>query len=435
MKVDRRSLGSLPVSLLVGYAAWALTSLLLSVRLAFVGSLEQAVRWGGFCDALWFAALGLITAGWYELSTRATGRPRTLLRIVTACSLLELAWTPVRSVLGLWSLGHLPAWAAGLLSGAEIVIGGISLVAAVAMLIAAEAWRRERVLTGCFIGLLVLRDVTFYVPAINAALWAHPRVTQLAISAVTLGWSAVVVLVAGLFAQDHPAVEPSALVARRGLGRASSAIWFSILSAFGVGLMFVTSIRSYATMRAVVIGAPLVAVVALIGFAWGLLDAARSRLAGLSSWLLASSAVAVLWYAAILVRHAFSLSRILTRGEDDPSRVYVEVIRSWQIVGPVVGLVGMVLAIHAISRFALARANFALREAATVRGLLFVVLMGSAIALQLQVDKARSESGLLVILLSAVVAAIGALIALAQTCRRGAEAIAADTSLPAARLV
>jgi hypothetical protein len=275
----------------------------------------------------------------------------------------------------------------------------------------------------------------FYFDALTRWYVDHHELGRILLNMIAVAATAANALLAQRVADAHPAGETVAIDARRGFQRASKAIWLGVWCALGMGLATVMSLQSPTLLEVVLVGSPLVAIVAMTSFASAALLGARSGVTGLSPVLLVASAGCALWFVHQLARMTFIIYNLF---RDPPVIDFsdgVDMMRSLRVIGPVGGIVSMLLVIHVISRFALATSNVELREAATVRGWTFLIAMTAGVALFVRAMTTQTEIAALGTLVGAAGCVIVALVALAQICKRAAAAVDAAAPIPTARVV
>ena len=131
----------------------------------------------------------------------------------------------------------------------------------------------------------------------------------------------------------------------------------------------------------------------------------------------------MIWWAAVQLQQVSDAITGSSSGE------------TLSVLGPAIGGAGLMLVGFAISQFAQARGLEALREAAGVRTLAYVMLTAGSIGAQHMVYASTAASNGIMLTFVSAGAVIGALLAFAGLAKQAADAIDKGPSLPEARVV
>ncbi|MDQ3299779.1 MAG: hypothetical protein M3619_24635 [Myxococcota bacterium] len=424
---------SLPPALLVGLLVGMLGDLLqLVTGLARNDVFDRSIRWELFWLGLFAAEYLLITVGLFELARRATGQARTLLRVAAGIYAALLVWHSTRPVLDVFYIGS--EWIIEVHRYSYVAVGVLSLVVAIVVIVAARGFVRAPAAAFLMIIAVLARGWVPYIgESLHRYLWENQTVGVVYWMVIGMMWTAGLAWLAMLIDGDHAESTTDGAITASGLRLAASALRFRVIVAIVIAVAMVGMVRSAGGLKLAMIGGPAVILASMVVCTLGLLAAVRGALPDLPRWRIVLGATITIWWAGVQLHQLLWLYRSID-GSFGGIRDNAEWLQAWSILGPLAATAGLALAGSAISSYAAARANDELREAASVRTLLFVVLSASGIAITSQLFKASSQNGFILLALIGAGASIAALISLAGLFTRAAETIASGPTLPTARV-
>ncbi len=421
---------SVPAVILVGLVisvAGTLTSSFASLLAQHADHpVEIILRWNAFHFGCSIAGQTLLAAGLVGLADRSSGMARTALRIAVAVIVLFVLWRIARPVLGM-------AWKSALSGRAvEYVWRGLSalwLVATVALSIGARAWTRPAspwVTVGAVFAIVVSVFggwTPYFGSWLIHALGDHP-------TAFTMFWLLhEIAWVGGLFCMIYGigrlaiAPTPDPGLAVRGFRTATHALYACLLVAVALALLASRVIRSPDAVEMMLVIAPVIALLATIAFAWGVLAVDRAELEAMPRIRLAVGVALSVWASVIRCLASRPIDSVF----DDP-----EAFSAWTIVGPLIGIAGVILVLWAIYRFAVAGgpSREALRESALGTGVFYLFAMLIATGL----PHADERNDPLAVASVSAIAALAAVIVLARLMAICTRALSDTPQMPEARV-
>ncbi|HET9484099.1 MAG TPA: hypothetical protein VFO79_09095 [Xanthomonadales bacterium] len=365
----------------------------------------------------------LVALGLFEIARRASGRVRSASRVAAGLLLVVTAWYLARPLLDvlvdeqkLWVL-EVFRWgffASGLCTLIAVVVLGVVARAPIAVLAAIAVLARGWIP-------YVTDELHIWLFENRQAAVAYWLVEELLFAVGLLGVSAAV-------AKQAPPSTSDPQMAVGGFHYVGNGLRIRIVGAIVFAMLAMSQVRGIGL--SIVIGGPLVVVVTLAIVAVGCVRVAHADVAQMPRWRLAIGGGLSLWWAVVQyeqIAHVFRDHRVITGASE-------AFAHAWSIAGPLIATAGLALVGSAISTFAHARTNDELRESASVRTLLYVVLSASAVGIQTQVWKAETRDGFFALTLVAACAAIAALVSFAGLAKQAADAIGAGPTLPPARV-
>jgi len=237
------------------------------------------------------------------------------------------------------------------------------------------------------------------------------------------------------------ATSPESSRAVTGLLRIGGALRVRVVAALvgsGIGLLVALTSHggegSIGIMKLAMIGGLAISIVADVMLVLGAALAARAALPVLPRWPLVAAAACVAWSAGVMLDKLPHVYRLLYG--DHSGGDGFEYLAVFGALVPLVELAGIALVAGTISAFANRRGDQELATHASGKGVGFVVLMLAGIGITTWlIPQAKSESGLLVMMLCALTAMLAAMIMMARLCKLAAEAVDREPGLPAARVV
>jgi hypothetical protein len=429
-----------PPALLLGFAIQVVFGIARVVHFTNVEAFRDE-GWNVYENAFSLAAAGLVASGLWELARRLPRTAAIGARIAAIAVLVELSWAVGWLVIGFYG-GSNESQLVRVLVPIVNWLPGVTLVAtAVGIGIATRrlAW---------IIALPVAVALVFPVPALDEAITRWLEIRSATTGALLRLGPYPVFALACLVACFVASAAADAPTRERGdvaFERAAKALWLRVSAALGLaGLMlFVIVAEAEAgeavwLLRVVVVLAPAIDAFALILFARALLGLSR---ANVSRWFVLPAAGAALWAAAVLVVRAFATASMLygARVHHYGDANEPDLSEALPVLLPLVAGAAILLVLVAITQLMRERGREELRENATVRTGVFVVLSLGALyiahheaeALSHGASKARVVFGLA----GAAFASIYALVIAAKLCRQAATVVADDTALPGAKLL
>lgn len=415
-----------PIALLLGLVVGVAGTLASAVASIWI---EYSPRWQLFdigCSGL---AYLLSIYGLFDLSNRLTGQARSGLRIAASLFLVGMVWMFLRPVVEAWlgaSEKMFDVWQWG-----GRVVGLTAFAGTLAITIAADAWRRLPVAA---VFAIIAALLTGWLPVVGEKLmqllFDHRVVWRAFWPVREAAWAAcILVMVLPLARSARPSV-PDPLGAASGFRLAAAGLKVWLVGAIVIAGMSIVMTKSPGTQKLILIGGPCLAIVALVLCGWGMLGGARARVDGLPRLAFCCGAGMVAWWAALAAQQTASLYASLG---GDSFRSDDGWLDKWTILGPLVAAAGMALVGTAISSLAQSRGDATFREAASLRTVLFVILMAGSVGLTTQIESA-SLGTQVALALAAAGTKIGGLIVLAGLFDRAARSLE-QAGLPTARVV
>ena len=427
-------LARVPLAIVVGVIVGVIGELASFVAYNVDLGLGVTARVGLARTACSVVEMAFVTIGVFELARRGRGRARLLLHVAGALQLALTAWFVARPLVEL-AVDRDMATLDAIYRQSAIATGLAASLLAILLTVVARK-HRGAVVLGAFALLLMLTRGWF--PGIGDVVYdwlgADPTLRELYWAVSAFGWSLAIFGLCFYVAKDALPDTPDPAAAASGFGLLATALQFRIVAAIVIALLGVTMVQSAAAAKVVLVGGPLVILATTFAAVLGILRTARSRLDGLPVCRLAVGGALVLWYGALQLEQVNSIAQLIGPIDYGTSRMDTELAQGWSIVGPLIAAAGFVLVGSAISAFAGARTDHALRESASLRTRLFVILSASAVAIQSQLGNVESRERFLVLMFAAAAAAIAALVAFARLANHAARAIDAAPTLPTARV-
>ncbi len=421
---------SLPPALVVGLLISVLGDVAQLVAGLATSSLESSARWELFSIGILIAEYTLVAVGMFELARRLTGRAHTLLHLAGWLTAGILLWHVAQPVLDL-AYGR-REWMYAVYRWSYVAIGAMALISAIAIAVAARAFARLPIAAALVILAVLARGwVPYLTDDLHRYLWEHRVLGLVYWTVIGVAWAVGTYWIASVIDGNAPRTASDATASWTGLRQAAGALRFRIVTSIVLAVAIVGTATSVTVIKVVLIGGPLVFLASMIVCALGLLRTVRGAIPDLPRYRITLGAAITVWWAAVQLHQVIRMYRSV---EGDFGGNHFEWFTAWSILGPLVAVAGLALVGSAISAYAAARANDELREAASVRTLLYVVLFASSIGIQSQLFKASSESSFILLSLIAAGAGIGALVSLAGLFTRAAESIASGPMLPTARV-
>ena len=312
--------------------------------------------------------------------------------------------------------------------------GGAVLATTIAISIASKAWVRSPIpaifaVIACLLsGWLPILD-----EKLGRFMGDHETFAKAFWPGREIVWVLCMLAMVAKLSHDAAAPAPDQRATATGFRRASSALTFRIVAAIVV--MGVVPMWKVSVPTAVAVGAPAIVILSMIACAWGILDVERGRLEGMPRFRLGLGAALVVWWAGVQLQQL--VSRYAAASTERPASYFSDEawFTSWSMIGPLVGVFGLLLVGSAITSFATKRGDEALRQAATTRTILFVVLaltgVGFAVYLgDLTSDREKRFATTVV----TAGASLGSLVALAGLFSRAARSVEQTPGLPTARV-
>jgi hypothetical protein len=420
-----------PLAIVVGLAVGVIGDTANLVASIDRTELEISARLILATNACLFVAYALLAIGLFDLARRGRGRARALLTAAAIGMVLVVCWYIGRPLSEI-AIGDDPETLDVIYRWGYF---GTGLIAFAVVLVLVIAARKQRPFVAATLALLAVlaRPWTPYVGDVLSHLWGHPTLHAVYWTVNGLMWTGGVLWLSACIAKHGLPETADPPAAASGLRLVATALHFRIVAALVIAFVSVGMIRSAATAKVVAIGGPLVILATTAVAVLGCMRSARSALDGLPARRLAIGGALVLWWCALQLDQLMWLARAFAR-DTSLYRVDLELAQAWSIAGPLIATAGFALVGSAISAFAARRADDALRESASVRTLLFVVLSASSVAIQSPVSKAESRDGFLLLMFVGAGAGIGALVSLAGLARQAAGAIDTGPTLPPARV-
>lgn len=434
---EQRGWRSLPPILIVALALDACASLAGVAWSRFGHELTSEIKWGLAIRGIYFAIAVLTIGGYLELARRRTGWAARGLRIAAALVAIDtLLWIFVAWYYTLHPPIDGPGWFESVWKYAALALRVLPAIA-----LAIAAWDRK-VLAIAGVALVVGVDAAHYwLASLVKWLDAGDKGYMTLISAIALVDTAALVLLAIGAARGEAAAEPRR--AATGLQRAASSLTLRLVASLAgsglgllVGLMGHGGDHAEGLVKLGVFGGLLVNVIADVVFATGAIEASRAAMPDLARWPLALAAAAVAWCAGALLEKAPDLYQVLYGHHDAFYGSAKDTFALFSAAVPLVETLGMGAVAAVIGAFAGRRSLSELSTHASGKGVGFVALMLASVGIaQWIVPEAKSEGGLMMMLLCILAAVIYALVLMMRLCKLGAEAVEAEPSLPAAKLV
>ncbi|MDQ3367145.1 MAG: hypothetical protein M3680_17115 [Myxococcota bacterium] len=418
----------IPAALFVGLAVGVLADL---VRLVLGLASMSGTRWHVFTLGAPVAEYLLVSLGLLELARRCTGRAHTLLRVAATLTLVTLIWVVAYPFINAVVGRNETVFA--IFRWSHVALGALATAVAICVAAAARGFTRAPVAAWMAVLAVLARGwVPYVTDGLHEWLWQHRMIELLYWSTIgTLGAAGLLGLAATLVRDGvGPAQDPDE--ASAGFRQAAGALRFRIVAALALAVFTVAMLRSQGAAKIVMFGGPLIVLATMVICAVGFLRASRSWVDGLPRFRLAVGAAITMWWVGV---HLHQLGALYSGLDGGIWGATQELLSSWSVLGPLLATAGLALVGSAISTFAAARANDELREAASVRTVLTVILFASSVGIQSQLFKASTVNGFVVLSFVAAGAGIAALVSFLGLLTRAADAMHASPTLPAARVV
>ncbi len=422
----------IPAALLAGLVLGVLPEIITLFADLGPHGLDSTARWALFSMGSYIAESILVTVGLFDLARRATGTAHRALSAAATLSLIVAVWVvarPLVEIVGgeqraLFTFYRWSFFATGL----------ASLAIAILLAVAARG-RAHLAIALAVLGVLGRGWIPGVTDELHRWLWEHRLAGDAYHLAIAAMWCAGALGLAWEIAYAMPEPGPEPAVAAAGFRRLAGALRFRIVAAIVIAVVGIGLLRSIAASKAVIIGGPLAILACMIVGALGALAVARAAVEGMPRLRIVVGAAITLWWCGVQADQMVWLYRAFDENGPSGMMANQEMIATWTILGPLLATAGIAMIGSAISAYASARANDELREAASVRTLLFVVLSASAVGIQSQVYKASTRDGFLMLMFVAAAAGIGALVAFAGLATQAASTLDQGGTLPTARVV
>ncbi|MGE5182258.1 MAG: hypothetical protein ACM31C_09355 [Acidobacteriota bacterium] len=425
---------ALPPVLVVAIVLDACTSLAGIAWSRFAHELTSEHKWGLAIRGIYFAITVLSVVGYVELARRRTGWAR---RGLHAAAILVAADTLLWVVIA-WYFAIHPSSAPGWF-GMFWKISAMVLRAAPAIALAMAAWDR-RVLAIAGLVLVAAVDAAHYfLDDLLKWLGAGDKGYFTVISIISLVGTVSLALLA--FAAARGLASPEPRRAAHGLSRAAGALQLRVVAAIagsGLGLFVALMSPNEGALELVKLGMFSGLVINFLADLWfsvSVLGASRAELPDLPRWPLAIAGAMIAWCSGVLLEKAPEMYEVLY-GSHAGGREAIDALALFSLALPVVETLGIAVLAALIGGLASRRSLPELATHASGKGVGFVALMLAGIAItQWVIPAAKSEGGLILMMLCALVAILAAMILMMRLCRYAAEAVEQEPGLPAAKLV
>ncbi len=421
-----------------GSAAFALASALVTRSIDL--NIDEAdftslARWQMFMEGASLASTLLLAGALFGIANRLSRWQRTIVLISAWLQLVWLGWTCARPVLfqlitdpDLMDLAMNYVW--------RLMLIGM-FASFVLLTVAARAWWRPH---SAFVVIaavvLVLLETIAWAPYI--AVWFHslnytnPLLYRVLwpLREIISDGALLVVIHALMRDAIEPLPDPNA--ATSWFRRAEASLITRVIVAILLALIGLS--KAPGAVNLIILAGPLIAVATLLGFGWCMLGVERAAIVGMPRIRLLLGATVAAWMAGLQLLQATTAYSMVKSDGFRGGAYNEEMTTTWSILGPLIGITGMVLVCSAVARFAAIRGEQALREIAISRAIIFCVLNGVVMLLPLAFEKVTSTGTLIMLSLLIAGAAIAALMMLAGVMRKAAEAIGTAPQLPVARL-
>jgi len=428
---EPRGLSALPPVMIIGLAATVAVSITWLLFAYVDGHEKWFERIFLALPAAGFAATLLSAAGVYELARRTTGGARRALTVAAALfvasTVMSLAWSWVFT---LWRPEHIETIDKVL----RYIDYALDLGALAALVVA--AWARQPLAISGGVLVLISRpppplhdwiattfrgDKTFS--------WIHAMLGLLFVAG-----TAVVAIGA---ARGTPVMDPPR--ASKGLHQVGSSLIMRVIAVVvGTGLVLLLALGHAGQGAADIVKLTVMAALVLNALAQlqmtrGALNAAGAELGDLPRWSCAIAAGVAAWTAGVLLIQTPQVYQMLYGKHDSFSRDSADALSLAMPLAVVFAVASVMLA---ISTLANRRGDKFLQTQVSGKGIGFVMLMLSSIAIQVWiVPKAESESGLMMMMFCAAGAGLWALMLGGRLCHLAGDAVEAEPGLPPAKLV
>jgi hypothetical protein len=387
---------------------------------------------------LHFASAALAAAGVYELARRSAGRARLALVAATwafvAGAVMALSWDWIFTL-----------WQPGVDSSFEKLYSvlrwtSFSFASVAAIALALAAWVRPPLaIAGLVLAIAgdppppVFEWVTKAFDFSRSSYYKFETVMQLL---VTGG----IVLLAITAARGSAAVDVRR--ATTGLRRIGGALKLRVVAALvGSGLMILLMLGSnggegaIGMLKLALMSAAVLNAIAQIMMSTGAMAATSAELADLPRWALAVASGLSLWCTGVMlvqVPHIYSM----LYGRDHSMYGEKSFADALSLALPLAVTAAVAIVAGTIGAFASRRGDSHLGTQASGKGVGFVGLMLASIAITSWIlPEAKSESGLMMMMLCAAAAGLWGTVLASQLCHLGADAIEAEPGLPSAKIV
>jgi tryptophan-rich sensory protein len=419
-----------------GSAAFAMSSFAMHLnRNSDDVSYDSLIRWSLFNGAAGLAALLLVAGGLFAAANRVAGITRTLLLIAAWIHVSYLGWLLARPVLFEVLIKNPETLRLFDEYGAR-ALSVLFWTAPVLITVAARAWWRPATpwVTVAAVVLVTL-EATSWAPYVRSTLEElsdnHPYVYTLFWPIRELLSSGALLLVIYGITRDAP---PALMAPARGitwLRSASALLMARVVAAIALAVLGIGLVRSPGAIKFVLLLGPAITVLAIYGFSWSLLGIERAELPGMPKLRLGLGAA----FTAIAAGfQSFQMVAAYRQLGDRDSLYASQEAEMWSVIGPLIGIVGMVLSCSAIASWARVVPNQPLRESAIARGIVHAALSGAVMLFPFFLKGASSMGAVLAVGVLAAVAAVVSIVIVATMFRRAADLIVPAPVLPEARL-
>ena len=398
------------------------------------GELMNLIRWQMFSHGTALASTLLLAGALFGIANRLSRWQRTIVLIAAWLHVVWLAWSCARPVL--FELIDDPALMELLTVWVWRLMGLATFAAIVLLTIAARAWWRPYsafVVVAAVV--LVVLELVPWAPYLST--WIHSLRTEhrLVYQAIwplreILSDGAFLVVIHALM-RDTTEPLPDLNGATSWFRRAEASIIVRIVAAVLLALVGLSNAPG--AIKLVLVVGPMIAVACMLAFGWCMLAVERAAISDMPRIRFLLGGTIAAWLAGIQLLQATSAYNML-RSDAMRNSFDTEAATMWTIIGPLIGIVGMVLVCSAIARFALIRGNHALRERAISRAIILAVLQVIVMLMPFALAKLTSVGMMIILSLTLAGMAIAALVMLAGLMRQAADAIGTAPELPVARL-
>ncbi len=420
---------------MLGAIALSCAAMLAELAWMFVEpSLVSSTKWSLTLRGLHTAADLLAIAGCVELGDRLAGTARRAMRAAA----LAIAAGMVMWMVWDWTFALRDPYERPLFDKVLHWVGlALRLVPPVALAVA--AWpRRALAITGLVLSAVPVAADIFQESLVKALGDGATGFRVFFAVTMLLDVASFTVLAIGA---ARGATAPDMRRAVVGLTRVGGALRVRVAAALvgsGIGLLVAIGSHggegSVGLMKLGMIGGLAINIVADVLLVLGAAVAARAALPVLPRWPLVAAGACVAWSAGVMLDKLPQVYQLLYGHHQGSEEL--ESLTVFSTLVPLIELTGVALVAAAISAFANRRGDQELATHASGKGVGFVVLMLAATGItSWLIPEAKSESGLLVMMLCALAAMLAAMIMMARLCKLAADSVDREPGLPSARVV
>jgi hypothetical protein len=412
----------------MGTATRAWSSIAIEVRSRSDHDVDysQLERWDLFAYGAGIAGSLLAVAALFGLANRLSGGRRVMFLIAAWVGAVSLVYDVAWPLLEILEPGESYR---KLLEYAWRGFGALNLGAIILIGIAARAWTRSPLTIIAAIIAILAATFGTWLPYFGTwmfeSMYEDHRIAFHAYYPVREAlWSgALLVMVHGMLRDAAPPL-PAQRIAITGFRTAGGALIGRVLVAVALALMGMGMVKSLGAIKLMLVIAPTITVLTTLVFAAGVLAVEQANLEHMPRVRLLLGAAFSTLSAGIQLMH---VSR-------SGAEWFKDSLEHWTILGPIIGVVGIILVLSAIHSYAGWSGNHRLQSAAGSRATLYVVMTVIAVGSPFLLLGARDPSSLVVIVVLAAVCGIVGLIAVAGLLSLAADALGTPPELPQARI-